>query len=97
MWFPWGVGAQRLGALGGTGEAECWLHSPHLNFPAVKCIRSKAEYFAERLYKAMKVSRFPLLYRVRPALQGSGQRRGPLAMGCCWRAGWHRSMKAGLV
>lgn len=30
--------------------------SPCLNFPTVKCIRSTAEYFAERLYKAMKVS-----------------------------------------
>ncbi|KAM6357398.1 annexin A6 isoform 2-T2 [Alca torda] len=39
---------------GGSGGAGCRHPSPHLNFPAVKCIRSTAEYFAERLYKAMK-------------------------------------------
>lgn len=75
---PMGCGCSEIG---GTGEAGCWHPSPHLNFPAVKCIRSKAEYFAERLYKAMKVSVFPLIYRVPPALQG------PLATGGCWRRG----------
>lgn len=46
---------------GSTGEAECQHPSPSFNFPTVKCIRSTAEYFADRLYKAMKVSRSLLL------------------------------------
>lgn len=83
---PMGCGCSEVGGTGGTGEAGCW-HPSHLNFPAVKCIRSTAEYFAERLHKAMKVSELPLLHRAPPALQGAGQRRGPLATGCYWRAG----------
>lgn len=78
---PMGCGCSDVWGTGGTGEAGCWHPSPRLNFPAVKCIRSKAEYFAERLYKAMKVSGFSLLYRNPPVLQESGQRRGPLATG----------------
>lgn len=82
-----GCGSHGVWVFRGWGHGGHWHPSPYLNFSAVKCIRSKAEYFAERLYKAMKVSRFPLIHRVPPALQGSGQRRGPLATGCCWRAG----------
>lgn len=72
---------------GGTGEAGCWHPSPCFNFPTVKCIRSTAEYFADRLYKAMKVSRLSLLWWSPTALQEFDQRRGPLATECCWRAG----------
>lgn len=61
---------------GGTGEARCRHPSPCLNFPTVKCIRSTAEYFAERLYKAMKVSGSPLLQGVPHSVVGSRPEEG---------------------
>lgn len=61
---------------GGTGEAGCRHPSPRLNFPAVKCIRSTAEYFAERLYKAMKVSGSPLLPGVLRKVVGTQPEEG---------------------
>ena len=61
---------------GGTGEAGCQHPSPCLNFPTVKCIRSTAEYFAERLHKAMKVSGSPLLQGFPHSIVGSRAEEG---------------------
>lgn len=67
---------QGCSEAGDTGEAGCQHPSPHLNFPAVKCVRSTAEYFAERLYKAMKVSGSPLLQQVPHSIVGSQPEEG---------------------
>lgn len=71
--LPKGQGSSEAG---GTGEAGCQHPSPHLDFPAVKCVRSTAEYFAERLYKAMKVSGSPLLQQVPHSIVGSQPEEG---------------------
>ena len=60
----------------GAGEAGCQHPSPRLNFPAVKCVRSTAEYFAERLHKAMKVSGSPLPQGIPRSVLGSWAEEG---------------------